>query len=60
MFSSGWAQGRADCHCRRTKVEVLTPIEMDFAIDDIVRLAIDPSNIMIFDSKSEQNILFMK
>jgi multiple sugar transport system ATP-binding protein len=42
------------------KLEVLTPIEMNFAIDDIVRLAIDPSNIMIFDSKSEQNILFMK
>ena len=42
------------------KLDILTPIEMDFAIDDVVRLAIDANNIMIFDSKSEQNILFMK
>ncbi len=42
------------------KLDILTPIEMNFAIDDVVRLAFDPNNIMIFDSKSEQNILFMK
>jgi multiple sugar transport system ATP-binding protein len=42
------------------KLDILTPIEMDFAIDDVVRLAIDANNIMIFDSKSEQNIAFMK
>lgn len=42
------------------KLDILTPIEMNFAIDDVVRLAIDPNNIMIFDNKSEQNILFMK
>ena len=40
------------------KLDILTPIEMNFAIDDVVRLAIDPSNIMIFDSKNEQNLLF--
>ena len=42
------------------KLDILTPIEMNFAIDDVVRLAIDTNNIMIFDSKSEQNIMFMK
>ncbi|MFO7633780.1 MAG: ABC transporter ATP-binding protein [Caldilinea sp.] len=41
------------------KLDILTPIEMDFAIDDMVRLAVDTANIMIFDSKTEQNILFM-
>ncbi|MFZ1769907.1 MAG: ABC transporter ATP-binding protein [Caldilinea sp.] len=42
------------------KMDILTPIEMNFAIDDVIRLAIDADNIMIFDSKSEQNLLFTK
>lgn len=42
------------------KLDILTPIEMDFAINDVIRLAIQTENIMIFDSKTEQNILFTK
>lgn len=42
------------------KLDILTPIEMNFAIDQVVRLAIDANHIMVFDSKTEQNVLFMK
>jgi ABC-type sugar transport system ATPase subunit len=40
------------------KLDIITPIELDFAIDEAVRVVIEAENIMIFNSKTEQNILF--
>ena len=40
------------------KLDVITPIEMDFAIDENVRLAVETGHIMVFNSQTEQNILF--
>jgi ABC-type sugar transport system ATPase subunit len=40
------------------KIDVITPIEMDFAIDDNVRLAIETDHILVFNSQTQQNILF--
>lgn len=42
------------------KLDVLTPIERNFAIDEAVELAIDARHLLIFDRATEQNILFMK
>jgi hypothetical protein len=41
------------------KLDVLTPIERNFAIDEPVQLAIDARHLLIFDRATEQNILFM-
>ncbi|MBK8047566.1 MAG: ABC transporter ATP-binding protein [Anaerolineales bacterium] len=38
--------------------DLLTPIEMDFAIDDAVRIAIEADKVMVFNSDTQQNILF--
>jgi ABC-type sugar transport system ATPase subunit len=40
------------------KIDVITPIEMDFAIDAPVRLGIETNHIMVFNRQTEQNILF--
>ncbi len=40
------------------KVDVITPIEMDFAIDENVRLGIETDHILVFNSQTQQNILF--
>ena len=40
------------------KLNVITPIEMDFAIDQPVRLGIETNHIMVFNNQTEQNILF--
>jgi ABC-type sugar transport system ATPase subunit len=40
------------------KLDVITPIEMDFAIDAPVRLGIEANHVMVFNSQTEQNILF--
>jgi multiple sugar transport system ATP-binding protein len=40
------------------RLDVITPIEMDFAIDEPVRLAIDTNHVMVFNSQTQQNILF--
>ena len=39
------------------KIDVITPIEMDFSIDEHVRLAIETDHIMVFNSQTQQNIL---
>lgn len=39
------------------KLDVITPIELDFAIDDLVTLAIEHDHVMVFDSQSQKNIL---
>jgi multiple sugar transport system ATP-binding protein len=40
------------------KIDVITPIEMDFVIDEPVRLAIENNHVMVFNSQTQQNILF--
>ncbi len=40
------------------KLDVITPIEMDFVIDEPVRLAIENNHVMVFNSQTQQNILF--
>jgi multiple sugar transport system ATP-binding protein len=40
-----------------TKLEVLTPIEADFKIDDAVTISLDNQHITLFDSQTEKNIL---
>jgi multiple sugar transport system ATP-binding protein len=44
----------------RQTFDLLTPIEMDFAIDDLVRIGVEADNVMIFNRETEQNILFAK
>ncbi|MEL7235334.1 MAG: hypothetical protein AAGK74_12610, partial [Chloroflexota bacterium] len=38
-------------------IDVITPIEKDFKIDETVRIAVNNEEIMIFD-QNEQNILY--
>ena len=40
------------------KMDILTPIEMDFKIDEPVKIAIDGDQIIVFDPKTQKNILF--
>ena len=40
------------------KIDLLTPIEMDFGFDEAVRIAVEVDNVLIFNSKTQQNILF--
>ena len=40
------------------KINLLTPIEMDFGFDEPVRLAIETNNVLVFNSKTQQNILY--
>ncbi len=40
------------------RIDVITPIEMDFAIDEPVQLGIETNHIMLFNRETEQNILF--
>jgi multiple sugar transport system ATP-binding protein len=40
-------------------LDVITPIEMDFRIDEPVKLAVQVDNLIVFDAASEQNILAM-
>ncbi len=39
------------------KLDALTPIEMEFEIDQPVRLAVNTENVVVFDPASEKNIL---
>ena len=39
-------------------IDLLTPIEMNFAIDEAVRVAVEVDNVLIFNSETQQNILF--
>ena len=40
------------------KMDILTPIEMDFKIDEPVKIAIDGDQISVFDPSTQKNILF--
>jgi multiple sugar transport system ATP-binding protein len=40
------------------KLDLITPIELSFQIDEILRIGVDPDSIMIFDSQTQQNVLF--
>jgi multiple sugar transport system ATP-binding protein len=42
------------------KFDIITPIEVEYQIDERVRLAIDADQIMIFDVQTQQNISFME
>ena len=44
----------------RQTFDLLTPIEMDFAIDDMVPIAIEAENVMVFNRATQQNILFAR
>ncbi len=39
-------------------VDVITPIEEDYPIDSVVKIDIDPNEIMLFDPNTEQNLIF--
>ena len=39
------------------KLDAITPIEMDFQIDEPVRLAVETENLIVFDAATEKNIL---
>jgi hypothetical protein len=39
-------------------MELLTPIEMDFAFDAPVRVAVEVDKVLIFNGKTQQNIFF--
>lgn len=39
-------------------LDVITPIEMDFSIDQNVRLSVETNHIMVFNNQTQQNILF--
>lgn len=39
------------------RLDILTPIEHDFQIDEKVDIAIESENIIVFDAKTEKNIL---
>jgi ABC-type sugar transport system ATPase subunit len=40
------------------KIDILTPIEMNFKIDETLKVAVESDQIMIFDSSTQKNILF--
>lgn len=42
------------------KLDIITSIEMDFQIDEAIRIGIQADHIMVFDSKTQRNILFVE
>jgi ABC-type sugar transport system ATPase subunit len=42
----------------QNKVDLITPIEHDFKIDEPVKIAINPNQIIVFDPQTDKNILF--
>ncbi len=40
-------------------LNIITPIERDFAIDEHVTITVDPESIMVFDPESQKNVLFL-
>jgi multiple sugar transport system ATP-binding protein len=41
----------------QNKLDIITPIEMDFHIDQPVQIAVEQDNILVFDPKTTQNIM---
>jgi multiple sugar transport system ATP-binding protein len=41
----------------KQRIDILTPIEMNFNIDDPVKIAIDNENITVFDPSTQRNVL---
>ncbi|MFN3335549.1 MAG: ABC transporter ATP-binding protein, partial [Caldilinea sp.] len=60
VFERLGARGVLTATVGQTKMDVLTPLEMDFAIDEPVQLTVEAENILLFDAKSERNILFLE
>ena len=60
VFERLGARGVLTATVGQNKLDVLTPLEVEYQIDEPVSLAIEAENILIFDAKSGQNILFMK
>lgn len=42
------------------KLDIITPIEVEYQIDEPIRLAIDADQIMVFDVQTQRNIAFME
>ncbi|MBL8163577.1 MAG: hypothetical protein JNJ61_16450, partial [Anaerolineae bacterium] len=40
------------------RMDILTPIDHDFQIDEPVRIAVENEQIIVFDTKTQKNILF--
>ena len=41
------------------KLNIITPIEREFTIDQHVTIQVDPESIMVFDPESQKNVLFL-
>ncbi len=42
----------------QNQMDAITPIELDFRIDEPVRLGVESDNIQVFDADSGKNLLF--
>lgn len=60
VFERLGARGVLTATVGRNKLDVLTPLEVEYQIDEPVSLAIEAENILVFDAKSGQNILFLE
>ena len=60
VFERLGARGVLTATVGQNKLEVLTPLEVEYQIDEQVSLAIEAENILVFDAKSGQNILFLE
>lgn len=40
-------------------LDVITPIDREFTIDERVTITVDPESIMVFDPESQKNVLFL-
>lgn len=40
-------------------LDVITPIDREFSIDERVTITVDPESIMVFDPESQKNVLFL-
>jgi len=59
VFERLGAKGVLTVTVGQNQLDVLTPIEVDYAIDEPVRLAVEAEHILIFDAKTERNVLCM-
>ena len=60
VFERLGARGVLTATVGQNKLDVLTPLEVEYQIDEQVSLAIEAENILVFDAKSGQNILFLE
>lgn len=57
VFERLGAKGVLSATVGQSKLDVLTPLETEYRIDEPVRIAIEAENILVFDAKTERNIL---